>query len=69
MPPVPFSNSPLKKIRLWGILLSKEISFGKDGWYETYLQMTQEERAWLLAKLVCVEEVHVQRSLGEALWL
>ncbi len=32
-------------------------------------RMTQEERAWLLAKLVCVEEVRVQRSLGEALWL
>lgn len=32
-------------------------------------RMTEEERAWLLAKLVCVEEVHAQRSLGEALWL
>ncbi len=32
-------------------------------------RMTQEERAWLLAKLVCVEEVRVQRSLEEVLWL
>ena len=32
-------------------------------------RMTEEERAWLLAKLVCVEEVRAQRNLSEALWL
>lgn len=32
-------------------------------------RMTEEERAWLLAKLVCVEEIRVQRNLEEALWL
>lgn len=34
------------------------------------LQMlTEEERAWLLVKLVCVENIQVQSVLNEALWL
>lgn len=32
-------------------------------------EMTEEERAWLLVKMVCVEEVAVRNALSEALWL
>lgn len=32
-------------------------------------KMTDEERAWLLVKMVCVEDVRVRRALSEALWL
>lgn len=31
--------------------------------------MTDEERAWLLVKMVCIEEVGTQKALSEALWL
>ena len=31
--------------------------------------MTEEERAWLLVKMVCVEDVKGQTVLSEALWL
>lgn len=31
--------------------------------------MTEEERAWLLVKMVCVEEIRVRNDLSEALWL
>lgn len=31
--------------------------------------MTDEERAWLLVKLVCIEDVRAQKVLSEALWL
>ncbi len=34
-----------------------------------FTQMTDEERAWLLVKLVCVEDVRAQKTLSEALWL
>ena len=50
---------------LEGIMGSLEGSKEAEG----IQRMTEEERAWLLAKLVCVEEVRAQRSLGEALWL
>ena len=36
---------------------------------ENLAQMTDEERAWLLVKLVCIEDVRAQRALSEALWL
>lgn len=36
---------------------------------EQITEMTEEERAWLLAKLVCVEDVRVRQCLTEALWL
>lgn len=36
---------------------------------EKIAEMTDEERAWLLVKMVCVEEVGVRQSLSEALWL
>lgn len=32
-------------------------------------KLTDDERAWLLVKMVCVEEVHTQSTLSEALWL
>ena len=31
--------------------------------------MTEEERAWLLVKMVCIEDVKGQKVLSEALWL
>lgn len=32
-------------------------------------ELTEEERAWLLVKMVCVEDLHGKRLLSEALWL
>ena len=32
-------------------------------------ELTEEERAWLLVKMVCVEDLHGQSVLSEALWL
>ncbi|HKM34840.1 MAG TPA: MerR family transcriptional regulator [Lachnospiraceae bacterium] len=32
-------------------------------------EMTEDERAWLLAKMVCVEDVRVQHLISEAIWL
>ena len=32
-------------------------------------EMTDEERAWLLVKMVCIEDVRTQKALSEALWL
>lgn len=31
--------------------------------------MTSDERAWLLVKMVCVEDIRAQSVLSEALWL
>lgn len=31
--------------------------------------MTEEERAWLLVKMVCIEDVKGQKILSEALWV
>ena len=31
--------------------------------------LTDEQRAWLLVKMVCVEDLHGQSILSEALWL
>ena len=36
---------------------------------ERIAEMTEEERAWLLVKMVCVEDIRVQKILSEALWL
>lgn len=36
---------------------------------EKMTEMTDEERAWLLVKMICVEEVAVRNALSEALWL
>lgn len=32
-------------------------------------ELTDEQRAWLLVKMVCVESISVQNLLSEALWL
>lgn len=32
-------------------------------------EMTEEERAWLLVKLVCIEDIRAQRALSDAIWL
>lgn len=32
-------------------------------------EMTEEERAWLLVKMICLEDVRAQKILSEALWL
>lgn len=32
-------------------------------------ELTEEERAWLLVKMVCVEDLHGQSLLSEAIWL
>lgn len=32
-------------------------------------EMTEEERAWLLVKMICLEDVRTQKILSEALWL
>ncbi len=36
---------------------------------EKISEMTEEERAWLMVKMVCIEDVRVQKALSEALWL
>ena len=36
---------------------------------EKIAEMTEDERAWLLVKMVCIEDVRAQRILSEALWL
>lgn len=36
---------------------------------EKLRELTEEERAWLLVKLVCVENVQVQSVINEAIWL
>lgn len=36
---------------------------------EKLRELTDEERAWLLVKLVCVENIQVQSALNEAIWL
>lgn len=36
---------------------------------EKITEMADEERAWLLVKLVCIEDIRAQKALSEALWL
>lgn len=36
---------------------------------EKIVEMTDEERAWLLVKMVCIEDINVQHALSEALWV
>lgn len=43
--------------------------FEKLGEAKKMEEMTEEERAWLLAKMVCVEDVRVQHLISEAIWL
>jgi len=47
--------------------ITERISKSKEA---TKLQeLTDEQRAWLLVKIVCVEDLHGQSVLSEALWL
>lgn len=32
-------------------------------------EMSEDERAWLLVKMVCIEDIRAQKALSEALWL
>lgn len=36
---------------------------------EKIVGMTEEERAWLLVKMVCIEDIRAQHALSEALWV
>lgn len=36
---------------------------------EGITEMTEEERAWLLVRMVCIEDIRAQKALSEALWL
>ncbi len=36
---------------------------------EKITEMTEDERAWLLAKMVCIEDVRAQKTLSDALWV
>lgn len=36
---------------------------------EKIAEMTEDERAWLLVKMVCIEDVGAQMALSEALWV
>lgn len=36
---------------------------------EKIAEMTDDERAWLLVKMVCVEDISIRQALSEALWL
>ena len=36
---------------------------------EKIAEMTEDERAWLLVKMVCIEEISAQKTLSEALWV
>lgn len=36
---------------------------------EKISEMTEDERAWLLVKMVCVEDISVRQALCEALWV
>lgn len=36
---------------------------------EKIAEMTEEERAWLLVKMVCIEDIRAQHALSEALWV
>lgn len=36
---------------------------------ERIQEMTEEERAWFLVKMVCIEDIRAQKVLSEALWV
>ena len=40
-----------------------------SGAAEMIAEMTEEERAWLLVKMVCIEDIRAQKALSEALWV
>lgn len=36
---------------------------------EKFEELTDDERAWLLVKMVCVEDISIRSALSEALWV
>ena len=36
---------------------------------ERISEMTDDERAWLLVKMVCIEDISIRQALSEALWV
>ena len=48
-------------------IISERLVTSKEA--EKFRELTEEERAWLLVKLVCVENVQVQSTINEAIWL
>ncbi len=47
--------------------ISERITGSKEA--RRITKLTDEERAWLLVKMVCVENINAQSLLSEALWL
>lgn len=47
--------------------MAKRIGF--DDKNDNPKKMTDEERAWYLAKLVCINENNVKQTISEAIWL
>ena len=47
--------------------MAKRIGF--DDKNDNPKEMTDEERAWYLAKLVCINENNVKQTISEAIWL
>ena len=47
--------------------INKRISSSKEA--NQLHNLTEEQRAWILVKMVCVEDVRSQSTLSEALWL
>jgi DNA-binding transcriptional MerR regulator len=47
--------------------ITDRLKLSKDA--EKLQDMTQEQRAWLLAKMVCVEDLRIQHAISEAIWL
>ena len=47
--------------------ISKRLSTSKAA--QNLDELTEEQRAWLLVKMVCVEDIHAQSTLSEAIWL
>ena len=47
--------------------ITERINSSKEA--SKFHEMTDEERAWHLVKMVCVEDLHAQSVLSEALWL
>lgn len=58
-------SAEYKKECLGNIIDNVQVS----GAAEKIVEMTEEERAWLLVKMVCIEDVGAQKALSEALWV
>lgn len=47
--------------------ISERISKSKEA--AKLQELTDEQRAWLLVKMVCVEDLQAQSLISEAIWL